>query len=269
MTRRLPAQAGSLLAAFLLTLAASFLAAAAFTANAAGASARGDRDRDPRSAGKRSQRRSCIARVRERQGKGRRAAVRICKRRASRAPGSGTNAPPTVAAVSTPAAATGASATPSAAPVASAAAAGCPGADTVPSGVNTAAVRAAVLCLVNVQRAANGLGALTDNGPLTVAAQAHSDDMVSAGYFSHTSLDGRDFAGRISAAGYGGAAMAENIAWGAGSRSTPAQIVTGWMNSAGHRANILNGSLSTSGVGVAAGSPTGGSGATYTHDFGG
>ena len=267
MNRPLPAQAGSLLAAFLLTLAASCLAAAAFTANAAGASARGDRDREPRGAGKRSQRRSCLARVRERQGVGRRAAVRICKRRSARAPGSGTPAAPTVAAVSTPAAAAGAGAAPAAA--APVAAAGCPGAETIPTSAGTAAVRAAVLCLVNAERAANGLGALTDNGPLTVAAQAHSDDMVSARYFSHTSVDGRSFAGRIAAAGYGGAATAENIAWGAGAQSTPARIVTGWMSSPGHRANILNASLSTSGVGVARGTPTGGSGATYTHDFGG
>jgi uncharacterized protein YkwD len=269
MNRTLPAQAGSLLAAFLLTLAASCLAAAAFTANAVGASPRADRDRDPRSAGKRSSRRSCLARVRQRQGVGRRAAVRICKRRASRAPGAETPAPPTVAAVSTPAAAAGAPAAAATAPVASAAAAGCAAAETIPTSASTEGVRAAVLCLVNAQRAANGVGALTDNAALTVAAQAHSDDMVSARYFSHTSLDGRSFAGRITAAGYSGAATAENIAWGSGGQSTPAQIVSGWMNSPGHRANILNASLSTSGVGVARGTPAGGSGATYTHDFGG
>jgi uncharacterized protein YkwD len=264
MNRLVPVQAGSLLATFLLTLTASCLAAAAMTADAAGASARTDRQARGAGAGKRSLRRTCIARVRERQGVGRRAAARICKRRAARAPGASRPAPPTVAAVSTPAAAA-----PVVADPAPATAAACAGATTVPAAGNAPTVRAAVLCLVNAQRAANGLGALADNGSLTAAAQAHSDDMVAARYFSHTSLDGRSYAGRISAAGYGGAATAENIAWGAGRQSTPAEIVTGWMNSPGHRANILNGSLSTSGIGVAGGTPTGTSGATYTHDFGG
>jgi uncharacterized protein YkwD len=265
MNRLVPVKVGSLLATFLLTLTASCLAAAAMTADSAGASARTDRQARSAGAGKRSLRRTCIARVRERKGVGRRAAARICKRRAVRAPGARRPAPPTVAAVSTPAAAAPAVV----ANPAPATAAACAGATTVPAAGNATTVRAAVLCLVNAQRAANGLGALADNGSLTAAAQAHSDDMVAARYFSHTSLDGRSYAGRISAAGYGGAATAENIAWGAGGQSTPAEIVAGWMSSPGHRANILNASLSTSGIGVAGGTPTGASGATYTHDLGG
>jgi uncharacterized protein YkwD len=149
---------------------------------------------------------------------------------------------------------------------------GCANTAARPDGANTATLSAAVLCLVNQQRAANGLVALTDNAALDRAAQAHSDDMVARSFFSHTTPDGVTFSSRIFGAGYpaGARAMAENIAWGSGSQSTPAQIVTNWMDSPGHRANILNGVLRESGIGIAAGAPQAGVGqaGTYTQDFG-
>jgi uncharacterized protein YkwD len=144
----------------------------------------------------------------------------------------------------------------------------CGSADATPTAANTAAVAAAALCLINAQRASNGLSALVDNPQLAAAAQAHSADMVVRGYFSHASTDGHDFSARIAAAGYSGQATGENLAWGAGAQSTPAQIVAGWMNSPEHRANILSPAFVSSGIGVAEGSPTGGAGATYTHDLG-
>ncbi len=131
------------------------------------------------------------------------------------------------------------------------------------------AVRSATLCLVNAERAGAGLGPLTDNRPLAAAAQAHAVDMVARRYFSHTSANGRSFDTRIRAFGYPGGYLAENIAWGGGSLGTPRSIVSGWMNSTGHRENILNGGLRDSGVGVAVSTPQGGSGGTYVHDFGG
>ena len=75
--------------------------------------------------------------------------------------------------------------------------------------------------------------------------------------------DGRSFDQRIRATGYLGGYLAENIAWGGGSLGTPRRIVGGWMNSSGHRANILNGVLRDSGIGVSPGTPQGGSGGTY------
>jgi len=150
----------------------------------------------------------------------------------------------------------------------------CANATTAPTSANTAAIRTAVLCLVNEQRTQQGLPPLAANAQLTTAAQRHSDGMVAKKYFSHTSADGRTFSQRISAAGYLTGARAyslgENIAWGSGSLGTPQRIVTGWMNSAGHRANILNASFRDSGIGVAAGVPVAGysGGGTYTHDFG-
>lgn len=150
----------------------------------------------------------------------------------------------------------------------------CANATTGPTSANTAAMRTAVLCLVNQQRTQRGLVPLVANAQLTAAAQGHSDDMVAKRYFSHTSADGRTFAQRISAAGYltgyRSYSIGENIAWGSGSRGTPQQIVTSWMGSAGHRANILSTSFRDSGIGVTAGVPVSGlsGGGTYTHDFG-
>jgi uncharacterized protein YkwD len=150
----------------------------------------------------------------------------------------------------------------------------CANANTAPTSANVEAIRTAVLCLVNEQRAQRALPALAANAQLTAAAQGHSDDMVAKRYFSHTSADGRTFAARISASGYLTGyrtySIGENIAYGTGSSGTPQQIVTNWMNSAGHRANILNASFRHSGIGVNPGVPVSGYGAggTYTHDFG-
>lgn len=63
-------------------------------------------------------------------------------------------------------------------------------------------------------------------------------------------------------------ALAENLAWGAGSAASPAEIVDTWMGSAAHRANILDAGLRDVGLGIATGTPHGGRGATYVTDFG-
>jgi uncharacterized protein YkwD len=147
--------------------------------------------------------------------------------------------------------------------------AACTGADAVPTASNLTTVRAATLCLVNLERRQLGVAPLADDAALAVAAQAHASDMTGQRYFSHVSADGRSFDQRIRAAGYLGGYLAENIAWGGGSLGTPRRIVSGWMNSSGHRANVLNGLLTDSGIGVSPGTPQGGSGGTYVHDFGG
>jgi uncharacterized protein YkwD len=119
-----------------------------------------------------------------------------------------------------------------------------------------------VLRLTNVQRAANGCDALTWNTKLATAAAKHSADMAANDYFSHDSLDGRDPFQRMKDEGYSFSAAAENIAAG---QPTPADVVDGWMNSSGHRANILNCGLTELGVGVARG---GSYGVYWTQDFG-
>jgi uncharacterized protein YkwD len=120
-----------------------------------------------------------------------------------------------------------------------------------------------VVALVNTERARAGCGPVSIDAALQRAAQQHSDDMATRGYFSHTSPDGSTFADRIRAAGYRGGAIGENIA--AGQRSAK-EVMSGWMASPGHRANILNCAYRDIGVGYATGGPYG----TYwTQTFGG
>ncbi|MDQ1424877.1 MAG: hypothetical protein QOD72_2375, partial [Acidimicrobiaceae bacterium] len=108
----------------------------------------------------------------------------------------------------------------------------------------------AVIGLTNAERAAAGLGALNANSALHAAAQRESNDMAAHTTMSHTGSDGSTVGTRASAAGYSWSTLGENIAVGYTSASG---VVTGWMNSAGHRANILNGAFRDIGVAVATG----------------
>ncbi|MCP2013123.1 uncharacterized protein YkwD [Deinococcus sp. HSC-46F16] len=92
--------------------------------------------------------------------------------------------------------------------------------------------------------------ALTYNAQLEQAAQGHATDMATRNYFSHTSLDGRTMAQRISATGYAWRTIGENIAAG---QTTPEQVVAGWLASEGHCRNIMNPSFRELGVGYAQG----------------
>ncbi len=105
---------------------------------------------------------------------------------------------------------------------------------------------AQVLSLVNDERAKAGCDPLTEESHLTKAAQDYSDQMSAGNFFSHTSPDGTTFDQRIKQAGYPKPG-AENIAKG---QTSAAQVMDSWMNSEGHRANILNCSLKKLGVGV-------------------
>jgi uncharacterized protein YkwD len=111
------------------------------------------------------------------------------------------------------------------------------------------------------------MAGLRSNSRLAAAASRHSSDMVVHHYFAHG-----DPVSRIFHAGYMSMNQAwtvgENIAWGTGSYATPRAIVQMWMHSPPHRANVLRGSFREIGVGIALGSPSSGSGATYTTDFG-
>jgi uncharacterized protein YkwD len=138
---------------------------------------------------------------------------------------------------------------------------------------NLGRVRAAVLCLHNRVRAQHGLPRLRENKRLRRAAVGHARDMVRHRYFEHTTPGGATMVDRILRAGYvragQGWALGENIAWGTGSLGTPRGAVEAWMDSPGHRANILKRSYRELGVGVVVGVPvSGAAGATYTVDFG-
>jgi len=94
-----------------------------------------------------------------------------------------------------------------------------------------------VLRLVNEERAKTGASSMCFNSNLITAAKKHSDDMSSGGFMSHTGSDGSSVGQRMTREGYQWRAAAENVARG---QSSPAQVMNAWMNSAGHRRNILN-----------------------------
>lgn len=121
-----------------------------------------------------------------------------------------------------------------------------------------------VVDLVNLEREIENLQPLVWDDALGAAAMGHSTDMAQKNYFSHTSLDGRLFYQRITAAGYPYNTCGENIAAG---YSTPQAVMNGWMNSSGHRANILNSSFCDIGVGYASASASD-YGHYWTQDFG-
>ncbi len=102
-----------------------------------------------------------------------------------------------------------------------------------------------VISLVNDERAQAGCKALAEESHLTTAAQDYSDDMSARNFFAHTNPEGVTFDQRIKVAGYSKPG-AENIAKG---QTSAAQVMDAWMNSEGHRANILNCSLTKIGVG--------------------
>jgi uncharacterized protein YkwD len=153
----------------------------------------------------------------------------------------------------------------------------CPDGDLAPSAWNVDRVRAAVLCLINRERAARGEAALRWNSRLEQAAQSHTESMAFGNYFEHVGPGGDTPGDRMRASGYIyssrlGYEIAENIAWGALSLGTPRAIVVAWMASPGHRENILNPSFRDTAVGVSPHLPTsfahGQAGGIYTQDFG-
>jgi uncharacterized protein YkwD len=117
-----------------------------------------------------------------------------------------------------------------------------------------------VLDLVNAERREADLPELLWHQGAADVAFAHSVDMAVRGFFSHTNPDGLGPSERISAAGIPWSALGENIAQGQG---TPTHVMSSWMGSSGHRANILNPTFTHLGVGVR----TGSSGPWWTQNF--
>lgn len=153
----------------------------------------------------------------------------------------------------------------------------CPNANLTPSANNIESVVAATLCFVNDERVRFGESALIEDPRLAAAAVGHSRDMDANDYFSHTSPSGQTLLMRIQASGFipnadVGYTLGENIAWGTLWLGTPRAIVKAWMESPGHRANILNGSYRYTGIGIDPDLPSsmsgGQAGGMYTQDFG-
>jgi uncharacterized protein YkwD len=104
-----------------------------------------------------------------------------------------------------------------------------------------------VLAAVNKARAGAGCSALRVNDKLVAAAKGHAKAMAEQNFFGHASKNGAKFSSRIKAQGYRFSKVAENI--GAGQRAAVG-IMQDWMNSAGHRKNILDCALSETGIAV-------------------
>ena len=101
-----------------------------------------------------------------------------------------------------------------------------------------------VVALVNAERAKQGLSALTIDTKVQQAALVRAKESVQS--FSHTRPNGSSFSTALTEAGVSYRTAGENIAYG---QSTPQQVMNAWMNSSGHRANILNANYTTIGVG--------------------
>jgi uncharacterized protein YkwD len=153
----------------------------------------------------------------------------------------------------------------------------CQNTQLTPEPGNLGLVRAAVLCLINTERAQNGEEPLATDPRLQQAAESHGREMISADYFDHVSPSGLTPVERIRSTGYipnseVGYVIGENLAWGTLSLSTPQAIVNAWIASPEHLANILESKYRDTGIDVEPEVPAqlseGVAGALYTQEFG-
>lgn len=159
--------------------------------------------------------------------------------------------------------------------IAPASASACEDETTYAAELSEAQIEASVSCMINERRTDGGRPSVRPNSRLRHAAVNHSSDMVSAGFFSHTSPNGTSFIDRIESSGYMRGArlwlVGENLVWGTGELSTPGNLVQAWMESPAHRANLLRGRFKEVGVGVVRGTPTNASepdGVTVSSEYG-
>jgi uncharacterized protein YkwD len=145
----------------------------------------------------------------------------------------------------------------------------------MPATASSAKLATAAACLVNQERTRRHLVPLRLNKRLSQAAAGHARDMVARDYFAHDTQGGGNFVSRIVKTGYVAPhafpSLGEDLAWGSGTLGTAREILKGWMNSPGHRANILCRKFHEMGMGVAIGVPGGDNGmggATFALDFG-
>ena len=119
--------------------------------------------------------------------------------------------------------------------------------------------------MVNDVRVDNGLRPLHVDGTLERAARSHTSEMLAGNFFSHG-----DFGSRMAAFGVQGSVLAENLAWGAGSYARASSVVSQWLRSPEHRANLLRPGFTRVGIGALEGSFLGYRGSmVVTADFAG
>jgi len=116
-----------------------------------------------------------------------------------------------------------------------------------PAGSPLSQIQTEILTLTNLERSRVGVAPLKLQSQLNQAAQKHAENMVLTGIFSHT-INNLGPGARVTAEGYSWSTVGENIAFG---YSSATAVMTGWMNSSGHKANILNANYTELGVGYA------------------
>jgi uncharacterized protein YkwD len=122
-----------------------------------------------------------------------------------------------------------------------------------------------LLRAVNATRAANGLSQLQVDSTLTLAARAHSREMLRGDYFAHGNFQSRMLGFHVR-----GPFAGENLAWGDGSFAAASTIISEWLRSPEHRANLLRPGFTRIGIGATQGPFLGASSATVlTADFAG
>lgn len=104
-----------------------------------------------------------------------------------------------------------------------------------------------ILTAINAERAKKGLSALSYSTRLQNAAQIHASDMARNGFFAHAGSNGSNSSDRVRASGYKSCVTAENLSTGYPNAQA---VVAGWMQSAGHRRNILHSRLRQLGVAI-------------------
>lgn len=161
-------------------------------------------------------------------------------------------------------------------PAGAGASSACPGASLRPNGANSAAIDAATLCIVDRLRLRNHVRALRSNAQLGAVASSQVASMVHRDWFADVRPGGQTPMSLIVVTSYRAHAstisVGQNIAWGTGRYSTPAQIVAAWMASPPHRAIMLSGEYRDAGTAAAPQLPgvlhAGRSGAIYAIEFG-
>jgi uncharacterized protein YkwD len=150
----------------------------------------------------------------------------------------------------------------------------CPHGDDVATSLSPTDRRAALLCVIGVERGARGLPPVRESSQLTLAAQRHADDMVRRAFFAHVSPGGATLAQRVRATGYLTSrprwGLGEAISWAQDPLDTADQLVQAWLNSPPHRAILLDRDYRDVGIGVTPGltDGSGAAGATAVLDFG-
>ena len=132
--------------------------------------------------------------------------------------------------------------------------AACANENVEPNAANLMQMRAATLCLLNAERTPRGLPPLRENAALTKASQYYSQLMVDLGFFAHVTPNGIDLVKRLTSRRLhrrpdAAWTVGENLAWGTGGLATPKSIMAAWMDSPGHRENVLTADFREVGLG--------------------